>query len=86
MNYRENFLKSINKIAEKEIDKVNINQHYLEVLESQDKEIEKLNNIINELEHYLKLEKWKSVGGIHLGVINGVLNKLQELKGSDKVE
>ena len=47
-------------------------------------EVDKLNNIINELEHYLKVEKWKSVGGIHLGFINGVLNKLQELKVSDK--
>ena len=49
MNYKEEFLKSINKIAEKEIDKVDINQHYLEVLESQDKEIKEKDKVINEL-------------------------------------
>ena len=49
MNYKEEFLKSINEIAEKEIDKVNINQHYLEVLESQDKEIKEKDKVINEL-------------------------------------
>ena len=54
MNYKEKFLKSINKIAEKEIDKVNINQHYLEVLESQDKEIERLNSIIKGLDNTIE--------------------------------
>ncbi len=63
MNYKEKFLKSINKIAEKEIDKVNINQHYLEVLESQDKEIERLNNIINKAIEYI--EKNTRIGGIN---------------------
>lgn len=64
MNYKEEFLKSINKIAEKEIYKVNINQHYLEVLESQDKEIERLKKELQEekeeKEHYQAIvESWE---------------------------
>ena len=90
MNYKEKFLKSINKIAEKEIYKVNINQHYLEVLESQDKEIEKLNNIINELEHHLYQEwlEWKDSDCESIysraGEDKAIYDYLQELKGSDK--
>lgn len=100
MNYKENFLKSINKIAEKEIDKVNINQNYLEVLESQDKEIERLNNIINKLEKFVnnyiiwgggknegKVFKWTGDGYVEVyDFITDLSKKIQELKGSDKVE
>ena len=87
MNYRENFLKSINKIAEKEIDKVNINQHYLEVLESQDKENIRLNNIINELEKWLveRIDEYKEMELYdNADMYEYTLYTLQELKGSDK--
>ena len=43
-------------------------------------EIERLNNIINELEKYLKEQKEIWVND----VFDEVFNKLQELKGSDK--
>ena len=52
-----------------------------------DKEIERLNNIINELEKYIKNNK------VAIGIkknsnyaipVEYVLDKLQELKGSDK--
>ena len=53
-----------------------------------DKEIERLNNIINELEKWLeeKLERLDIVG-YDDDIFNGIelsLDKLQELKGSDK--
>ena len=50
------------------------------LIEQQRKEIEKLNNIINELEKYLKEQKEIWVND----VFDEVFNKLQELKGSDK--
>ena len=46
-------------------------------VEKQDKEIERLNNIINELEKYLKEQKVIWVND----VFDEVFNKLQELKG-----
>ena len=64
--------------------------------EEKDKEIERLNNIINELEKYInetKLEEFEKVYGRRYGktftqaeviICNMILNKLQELKGSDK--
>ena len=54
--------------------------NYKKVHEKDLKEIEKLNNIINELEKYLKEQKEIWVND----VFDEVLNKLQELKGSDK--
>ena len=62
----------------------------------QDLEIERLNNIINELEKYIngtKLEEFEKVYGRRYGktftqaeiiICNMILNKLQELKGVDK--
>jgi hypothetical protein len=51
-------------------------------------EIERLNNIINELEKWLKKEIFDLNGDYdYESVVSGyenVLNKLQELKGSDK--
>ena len=59
-------------------------------------EIERLNNIINELEKYInetKLEEFEKEYGRRYGktftqaeviICNMILNKLQELKGSDK--
>ena len=50
--------------------------------DNKDKEIERLNNIINELEKWAKEElehpNWASCGA------RCMLNKLQELKGEDK--
>ena len=46
------------------------------------KEIEKLNNIINELEKYIDEDDWTSVNGEI--AIRLIKLKLQELKGSDK--
>ena len=52
-------------------------------------EIERLNNIINELEKYIKtdakIELYKDVSGFRTFVDGqDLLNKLQELKGDDK--
>lgn len=64
--------------------------HYLEnFVKEQDKEIERLNNIIKKLEKWLV--EWREMldcpdfyeEGI-IDCINETLNKLQELKGSDK--
>ena len=40
------------------------------------------NNIINELEKYIKEDEWTSVNGVI--AVQLIKNKLQELKGSDK--
>ena len=45
-------------------------------------EIERLNDIINELEKYIKEDEWTSVNGVI--AVQLIKNKLQELKGSDK--
>ena len=47
-------------------------------------EIERLNNIINELEKYIKEQCWKDEWGVDTIYTNSLLEKLQELKGSDK--
>ena len=56
------------------------------LIKEKDKEIERLNNIINELEKWLK-EKQILYGinqqGFSWGVCGEALNKLQELKGSN---
>lgn len=53
-----------------------------------DKEIERLNNIINELEKWIKKEIFDLTGDYdYQGVVSGyenVLDVLQELKGSDE--
>ena len=46
-------------------------------------EIERLNNIINELEKYIKESCWKDDWGVESIYVKMLLNKLQELKGSD---
>jgi flagellin-specific chaperone FliS len=65
-------------------------------IEEKDKEIERLNNIINELEKWLEesIEKhtddyidWKYDRNVYLAgskKLQNVFDKLQELKGSDK--
>ena len=53
-----------------------------EATNKQTKEIERLNNIINELEKYTDEDDWTSVNGEI--AIRLIKLKLQELKGSDK--
>ena len=56
------------------------NSELMELNIKYSEEIERLNNIINELEKYLKEQKEIWVND----VFDEVFNKLQELKGSDK--
>ena len=60
-------------------------KNYVEqIISEKDKEIERLNNIINELEKWLKEYKKqckKYDSNSTIGVINCILNKLKELKG-----
>jgi len=64
----------------------------LKILQEKDKEIERLNNIINELEKWLDEEYQYadkhifpgSMAGVIMGQINRTKSKLQELKDSDK--
>ena len=51
--------------------------------DEKDKEIERLNNIINELEKYIKESCWKDDWGVESIYVKMLLNKLQELKGSN---
>ena len=85
-------------------DKIEVNMNVydipilVEALEKANKEIERLNNIINELEKYInetKLEEFEKVYGRRYGktftqaeviICNMILNKLQELKGSESNE
>ena len=56
-------------------------------MKDKDKEIERLNNIINELEKWVKEDTEKSMMTMETGrAFNmfDILDKLQELKGSDK--
>ena len=80
MNYKEIFLKSINKTAEREIDKVIINQYYLDVLESQDKEIARLKNIIKQI--YEIFEKGTFEDNCDCIQIEAII--AEEIKGSEK--
>ena len=61
----------------------------LELIKHQQEEIERLNNIINELEKWLE-EKQILYGinqqGFSWGVCGEALDKLQELKGSESNE
>ena len=50
-------------------------------LEEQDKEIERLNNIINEIDNYFFSQLQLYGGG---GIVQEYYNKIQELKGCDK--
>ena len=43
-----------------------------------------VNNIINELEKYIKESCWKDDWGVESIYVKTLLNKLQELKGEDK--
>ena len=59
--------------------------NYKKVHEKDLKEIEKLNNIINEFDKWLDEESEKTILSTgHLTCLMMCKNKLQELKGSDK--
>ena len=60
------------------------NEQLKEWLIIANKEIERLNNIINELEKYIKESCWKDDWGVESIYVKTLLDKLQELKGSDK--
>ena len=74
----------------------NFIEYQVQLIDSLDKEIERLNNIINELEKWLgeSIEKhtedyldWKYDRKVYLAgseKLQNVFDKLQELKGSDK--
>ena len=53
-------------------------------IDVRDKEIEKLNNIINELEKYINEEYIYDELGMKIFDASKLQDKLQELKGSDK--
>ena len=53
------------------------------ILIKREEEIERLNNIINELENYIKERCWKDEWGVESIYVKTLLNKLKELKGSD---
>ena len=69
-------IKKSTEISSKNIIKVQILK---EEIKEKDKEIEKLNNIINELEKYLIEQVEKSYSNDY----DNVLDKLDELKGSE---
>ena len=54
------------------------------LIEQQRKEIERLNNIINELERYINEEYIYDELGMKIFDASKLQDKLQELKGSDK--
>jgi|GEM_PF-2907184 len=62
----------------------------LKMYDKEQKENERINNIINELEKYIKESRWKGDWGVESIYVKSIyvktllLNKLQELKGSDK--
>lgn len=66
------------------------NLELIEEINNREEEIERLNNIINELEKWLWEERYKHNGEYVLSgrkaeeVYTLILDKLQELKGSDK--
>jgi len=90
MNYREleerpyiDSFHYIEDLGEKLQDRklIKINRFLQEDRIKKQKEIERLNNIINELEKWLKYQ-WYEIGE-DLG-LDEVLNKIEELKGSEK--
>lgn len=79
MNYKEKFLETINKMSENEIYKVNINKQYLEVLESQDKEIERLNNLLKETSQTLSEQTTKAITlKSENKRLNNIINELEK--------
>ena len=71
------------KLTKEEI--IKILDDTLGYIDKQEKEIERLNNIINELERWLNEEKEATFYDYQFA-IEDVLDKLRELKGSDKNE
>ena len=88
MRDKETITIPLNKVSYEDLEALTIEQQTQ--LFVKDKEIERLNNIINELEKWLDEEyqyydKYGSAPtGCAMGQINRTKDKLQELKGSDK--
>ena len=61
--------------------KDDINEQHRKINGELRKEIERLNNIINELEKYIKESCWKDDWGVESIYVKTLLDKLQELKG-----
>lgn len=64
-----------------------LHKDYTELQNKLEKEIERLNNIIDELEKYMISEKERMLGdiGMHIRIeIDYILDKLNELKGDNK--
>ena len=57
---------------------------FLKYLEEKDKEMERLNNIINELEEYICVIEYDERHSDSWQIPVRIHNKLKELKGSDK--
>lgn len=95
-DYKKRFCEAFAKRFEINIENKLINDYWFLLMEEKDKEIERLNNIINELEKWLgeSIEKhtedyldWKYDRKVYLAgseKLQNVFDKLQELKGSDK--
>ena len=57
----------------------------MEIIEEQDKEIERLNNIINELENFICDLEYECISDTPMWRFAVIIhNKLKELKGEDK--
>ena len=60
-------------------------EELITIYDEKDKEIERLNNIINELKRYIGNEYYCFDNeSLEFKIAKDILNKLQELKGSDK--
>ena len=82
--------KEIERLKEQLNDEIDDGLKQSEIMVMKQKEIERLNNIINELEKWfedMNLESLSTFDEYDLGqysAYKNVINKLQELKGSDK--
>lgn len=70
-------------LKQDECDKYNMLQECGAYIKSKDKEIERLNNIINELEKHFVFLKMNSTGG-NKEFMEDILLFIKELKDSDK--
>ena len=83
---RKILAKEIERLKEQLNDEIDDELKQSEIMVKQQNEIERLNNIINELEKWLE-EAIETISHISLNGASGLhmaLNKIKELKGSDK--
>jgi hypothetical protein len=80
--YRKAFIKNFSKKAEIDVKRIMIGDYWLEVLQEKDKEIERLNKIINSFLAYLKgnEEHWKDTSYNWDSLIYGELAQRLEMK------